>query len=189
MREGKQLKVWDKPVRLFHWLLVAIVIVLFVTEDDLLSLHISAGYGLGVLLTFRIIWGFVGTDFARFSSFLYTPTEILGYLYTLLSGSPRRYLGHNPAGGAMVFTLVIFLFVNLLLGLLAQPDGLWLFALQPSIYTNRALFESLHEWLADFTLILITLHVLGVAVSSLMHRENLVLAMITGRKRIGDERD
>jgi cytochrome b len=105
----KTVKVWDLFVRFFHWSLVAGVIAQLTTAEDLKSVHAAAGYIIIVLLILRIIWGFVGPVHARFTNFIYPPADILAYLRGLIQRRPMHYTGHNPAGGAMVCTLLFFL--------------------------------------------------------------------------------
>jgi cytochrome b len=196
-----EIKVWDPFVRLFHWSLVATFAVAYVTGDDESRLHVWSGYAILALVAARIVWGVVGTRHARFRDFVYPPRIILGYARSLLLLSARRYLGHNPLGGAMVVALLIMLALTGWSGYLLLPaDGseraalpagqmMQLAPIAPAFangkHRTRAdkwLMET-HEALAEFTLFLVALHIAGVLVSSLVHRENLVRAMITGRKR------
>ena len=108
--------VWDPLVRLFHWSLVSAFFIAYFTEDDLLDLHVYAGYFIAGLLSFRLIWGFVGSRHARFSDFVKRPGEVWAYLKSLLTLHPKRYLGHNPAGGAMVIGLLVSLLLTTLSG-------------------------------------------------------------------------
>lgn len=103
------IKVWDLPLRLFHWLLVAGFFVAYLTEDDLLTVHVWAGYLVTGLLVFRLVWGFIGNDYARFSSFLCSPAKSIAYFKDLLALKTQRYIGHNPAGAAMIVLLPVSL--------------------------------------------------------------------------------
>ncbi len=121
--ENAAVRTWDPLVRLSHWTMVVTFFIAYFTEEDLLSLHVWAGYVLGVVVLLRIVWGFVGPPHARFTDFLYRPREVVVYLRDLLTLRGKRYLGHSPAGGAMV--------VLLLTGMLATVgSGLVLYAIE-----------------------------------------------------------
>jgi cytochrome b len=166
-------KTWDPFVRVFHWTLLALVIVALVTSDEMESVHIAVGYGIAILLALRLVWGVVGPRNARFASFVRSPREVLAYLRDVGRLRAKRYLGHNPAGGVMIVALLVALIGTAVTGYMVTADAYW----------GAKWVEKLHEALAYGTLALVGLHVLGVAVSSFLHRENLVKAMWTGRKR------
>jgi cytochrome b len=166
-------KVWDPFVRVFHWTLMMLFVIAFVTGDEAEGVHIVAGYGIAILLALRLVWGFIGPRHARFSSFVRSPRNVLGYLRDVANLKARRHLGHNPAGGVMIAALLAALIGTAVTGYMMTTDAYW----------GAKWVEKLHEALADGTLVLAGLHVLGVAASSLLHRENLVKAMWTGRKR------
>jgi cytochrome b len=166
-------KVWDLYVRVFHWSLVALFALAYVTGDEIEKVHIAAGYAIAGLLALRIVWGFFGSRHARFSDFVRSPREALCYLRDVVLLRARRYIGHNPAGGLMVITLILMLAGACVTGYLMTTDAYW---------GSKAL-EEVHELLANATLGLVVLHVLGVVAASFEHRENLIKAMITGRKR------
>jgi cytochrome b len=200
--------VWDFAVRLFHWSLVTTFFIAFFTEDELLWLHVWAGYAVGGLVAFRIVWGLVGTRHARFTDFIYGPGRVMGYLRNMLHFRTRRYLGHNPAGGAMIIALLLVLSTTVWSGLesYAIEDNAGPLATtgQAVAGTRQAtspllrliddreeyersggeegLWGEAHELLANFAMFLVVLHIAGVAFASLEHRENLVRAMVTGRK-------
>jgi len=113
MKQGikNEIRVWDPLVRIFHWSLVLAFAVAYLSGDEESDIHIYSGYIILGLLVFRLLWGFVGTRFARFSDFVYSPQAIIKYSKDLLSGSPKHYLGHNPAGGAMIIALLLSLIV------------------------------------------------------------------------------
>ena len=180
------IRVWDPLVRFFHWGLVLAFIFAQATEDDFMSLHSWAGYFILTLLVIRIIWGFVGTRYARFSDFVYPRKTILQFLKDTFAFRARRYIGHNPAGGAMVILLMISLLMTGLTGVLvygaaeqAGPLASWFIG---GSHLWGEIFEELHEFFANFSLLLVFIHVLGVIIESFIHRENLVSAMINGRK-------
>lgn len=187
----KMVRVWDPLVRLFHWGLAGSFAIAFLTEDDLLALHVWAGYLILGLIFIRVLWGFVGTRHARWSDFVKQPTEIFTYLKATIRSRAARYLGHNPAGGAMVVALMLSVTLTGLSGLavygaqeLSGPMAPLLSGLSEG--WAHAL-EDIHEIVANLTLLLVLLHLAGVALASLQHRENLVRAMITGLKRSGTQ--
>ena len=204
-------KVWDPFVRIFHWSLVAAFAVAYLTGDELLAVHVWAGYAVGGLVLLRVLWGFVGPRHARFADFVFGPRAMLDYLSDLLSFRSRRYIGHSPAGGAMVLALLLGLSVLVgtglatyavrnnagpLAGIVTAGLGLATSAIaDESSDESRSAeggrkdakrpggaWKEIHEIMANFVLMLAGLHVLGVIFSSVIHRENLIRAMITGRK-------
>ena len=118
MMKPTQVKVWDPAVRFFHWSLVSAFVIAYITEEDLLSVHTWAGYLIVGLLVVRIIWGFIGTQYARFSDFVHSPSTIIQFLKNTLALRAKRYLGHNPAGGAMVMLLIFSLLATTTSGIL-----------------------------------------------------------------------
>jgi cytochrome b len=171
--ERNRILVWDLPLRLFHWLLAASFFGAFVTAEAerYRDAHALLGYTVLALLAFRLVWAFAGTRYARLSSFTFAPSAAWRYLTSLLKGKPQRYVGHNPAGSWVVYALV-------LLGLVAGVSG---HALQ--IRAGGHWVEELHEGASSAMLALVFVHIVGVVVSSFLHRENLVRAMLTGYKR------
>lgn len=183
MRDDDVVKVWDPLVRVFHWALVTVFAVAFLTEDEWLDLHVLAGYTVLGLVGLRLVWGVIGTRHARFRDFVRRPSAVLAYLGDLLRGRARRYLGHNPAGGAMIVALLAGLALSAATGLLVYgaSEAAGPFAGLVGAGWAEPL-EAVHEVLANLTLILAGAHVAGVLASSLLHRENLVRAMVTGTK-------
>jgi cytochrome b len=186
MTESSQIKVWDPLVRFFHWALVSAFTIAYITEEDFLTIHSWAGYLILMLLCIRLAWGFIGTPYARFSNFAYSPKNIIQFLKDTLRLSAKRYIGHNPAGGAMVFLLMFSLLITttsgvILLGAEEQAGPLAHWFTQPeSMWAD--ILEEAHEFFANFTLFLVFVHIAGVLVESLIHKENLVSAMLTGFK-------
>jgi cytochrome b len=166
-------KIWDPFVRVFHWSLVASFLVAWITAEDVRVLHEWAGYAAGSLIGLRLIWGMIGTRFARFSQFIRSPFAVAAYLRDIISGREARYLGHNPVGGLMILALIVTMATVCLTGWMQTTDA----------YFGVDWVEEVHEAVASLMLGLVGIHVLGVVVTSLRHRENLVRAMITGRKR------
>lgn len=190
MKHENTVKIWDPFVRIFHWGLVATFVVAYVTEEELLSIHTLAGYVLLGLLSLRLVWGFIGTRHARFSDFTYSLSSIRTFLTDTLYLRAKRYIGHNPAGGAMIFLLMTSLLLTSFTGLAiyaaaeqAGPLAGWL--TNSSEFTKEALEET-HEFFANFTLFLVFIHIAGVLVESFIHRENLAKSMVTGHKRALD---
>ena len=186
MSESLQIKVWDPLVRFYHWALVSAFIIAYITEEDFLTIHSWAGYLILSLICIRFIWVFIGTPYARFSDFAYSPENIIQFLKDTLRLNAKRYLGHNPAGGAMVFLLMFSLLITTTSGVVllgaeeqAGPVAHW-FAQPESMWAD--VLEEVHEFFANFTLFLVFVHIAGVLVESLIHKENLVSAMITGFK-------
>lgn len=218
--EPKSLKVWDPLVRIGHWGLVAGVLTAYFTGDEMQSIHVTAGYVIVGIVLFRLIWGFVGTKHARFSDFVRGPGAVLAYLKSILSGGSKRFVGHNPAGGAMILALLFSLSVTTGSGLMlfaleegkgplaplvasaeTAPDTAGPLAVHEASYDEdddddghdrgshggenalEDMMEGLHKAFTYLTLGLAGLHVIGVVMSGRAHKENLVAAMITGRKK------
>lgn len=171
--QTKIVTVWDPFVRVAHWSLVGLFAVAFATGDEIEWLHIRVGYAVAALVALRIVWGFVGSRHARFSDFVRSPRETATYLRQAARWKAPRYLGHNPAGGAMVVALLV------MIGGIAATG----FAMTTDTFWGSEWIEDLHVGLVYTTIGLIVLHVSGVVFSGLAHGENLVKAMITGRKR------
>ncbi|MFO1413657.1 MAG: cytochrome b/b6 domain-containing protein [Burkholderiales bacterium] len=171
--EKSRILVWDLPVRVFHWVLAASFAGAFLTAESerVRDVHVALGYTFAGLLAFRVLWGVIGSRHARFASFVRGPGAVLRYLRSLLSSRPEHHVGHNPAGGWAIVAM-------LLLGLAVAASG----------YANHAgwggdWLAELHEGAASAMLALVIVHVAAVFVSSFLHRENLVGAMITGRRQ------
>lgn len=180
-------KIWDIAVRSFHWLLLSAVAITYITEDDLLTVHAYAGYFIAGLISLRLIWGIIGSKHARFTSFVKSPRIVKQYLKEILQFKAKRHLGHNPAGGAMVLLLLLLLSISIISGIAAYATeasaGPLVGHIQilPLFIQNS--LEDIHELFANLTLLLIFLHVAGVAFASLQHKENLVKSMINGYKK------
>ena len=199
--ETSEVPVWDPLVRLFHWTLFVSFCAAWFTEGELFEdlqdrlsgewlqlVHIWAGYTIAGLLAFRVLWGFVGPRYARFSDFVYRPGIVLAYVRDVLTLRARRTLGHNPAGGAMIVALLLGLTATIVTGLAlyGADKGLGPLAAILAESSDEAIdtIKEAHEVATNFTLLLVAGHLLGVVWETLLHRENLVRAMITGRKRV-----
>ena len=195
-----EVPVWDPLVRLFHWTLFISFCAAWFTEGELFEglqdrlngewlqlVHIWAGYAIAGLLVFRVLWGFVGPRYARFSDFVYSPRVVLAYVRDVLTLRARRTLGHNPAGGAMIVALLLGLTATVVTGLAlyGADKGLGPLAAMLAESSDAVIdtIKEAHEVATNFTLLLVAGHLLGVVWETLLHRENLVRAMITGRKR------
>lgn len=197
--------VWDIAVRLFHWSLVVSFIVAYLTGDDESNIHVYAGYIILGLVVFRIIWGFIGTKYARFKDFIYCPSEIINHAKGLFTGKVKTYIGHNPLGGLMVLALLFTLVLTVVSGLkvygaegygpLAQVNTSYFIssanASNPDGDNDKdhedndeeELWEEIHEFFSNLMILLIVFHIVGVIISSKIENENLVKAMITGYKK------
>lgn len=182
--DGKiEITVWDPLLRIFHWSLVFFVLLAFVTEDDWLYLHSFSGYAIIGLLVFRLCWGFIGSYHARFRNFVVSPVRAWQYTTSLLKPNPKHYLGHNPAGAIMIIALLLVLGLTVFSGTVAlATEGLGPLASTWLAGLSGHWMEELHEAMANLLLLLIAIHLGGVVISSLLHRENLIRAMITGNK-------
>lgn len=228
MNQSNTIQVWDILVRIFHWSLVLAFIVAYMSSEEENPLHIYSGYAVLGLICFRVIWGIVGSRYARFSNFIYSPASVMGYLKSARAGQPQHYLGHNPLGGWMVMALLTTLFVVTLSGLMvyqieeaqegrevaSTSGGLTLISAANAEQERESenetednerellkadaesedkeseageageeFWEEIHEISSNFMLFLIALHLLGVVQASRLHKENLVIAMLTGKKR------
>jgi cytochrome b len=188
MKSQESIKVWDLPLRIFHWLLVAGFFIAYLTEDELLTVHVWAGYLVFGLLLFRLVWGFIGNDYARFSNFLYSPVKSVIYVKDVIALKAKRYLGHNPAGAAMIMLLLLSLLMTSITGFAVYGADQGAGPLANIIgSTNEELWEEVHEFFANFTLLLVFIHIAGVIVESFIHRENLAKAMWNGYKKSPDK--
>ena len=179
-----QIYVWDPFVRLFHWTLVVAFTVAYLTEDDLLTVHVWAGYLVGGLIVARVIWGFVGPAHARFADFLCSPADTLRYVRDLVLFRAQRHLGHSPGGGAMVILLLLFLAATVVTGLVVYGGEQQAGPLAGMFTKDTGeSVEEVHELLANITLGLVLAHIAAVVLASFVHGENLVRAMFTGYKR------
>ena len=186
-----EIRVWDPLVRTGHWLLATAVIIAWFVDEPL-WLHTWLGYIAIALVLVRIVWGFIGPDYARFASFVRGPRVTFSYFAELIRFSSKRYLGHSPAGAVMIIALLVMVAVTAVTGMasLAATRGEGPLA---GVITKveratteedqELLIEEIHETAANVTMVLVLLHIAGVALTSFAHHENLVAAMITGRKR------
>lgn len=181
-------RVWDLPVRLFHWTLVALMVLLFASGEvmeDAMQLHQNAGLALLALVMFRILWGFVGSTYARFGQFLRGPVAALRYARSMVEARPHFVAGHNPLGGWMVVGLLLLLPLQVVLGLFSNDDIMFEGPLASVISKEASdLITGLHEDLFHVLLVMVVLHVAAVVWHKLFKGENLVIPMFTGRKAL-----
>lgn len=169
--EPETLKVWDPFVRVFHWSLVAAFFGAYFIEGGDRAHQVLGYIALGLVVA-RIVWGFIGTKYARFAQFVPSPRRLLAYVSEAIRHSEARCLGHNPAGAVMILALIGAVIATSVSGWMLTTD----------VYWGDEFVEELHELSANVTVALVGLHVAGAIYESIRHRENLVLAMITGRK-------
>ena len=173
--------IWDLPTRVFHWLLAVCVLGAWLTAESerTLMLHLALGYSAGVLVAWRLIWGFVGSRYARFSNFVRSPAAAFAYLRGYLPAAraagqtqtQTHYLGHNPAGGWAVLALLVVVLLSVATGWVSYQDD------------SLELWSELHELVGNGIMVLVGVHIAAVIATSLLHRENLVRAMVNGYKR------
>ncbi len=210
---NNKIYVWDTLVRFIHWTLVLAFVIAYLSGDEESLLHAYSGYYILGLVAIRIVWGFIGSRHARFSDFIYSPAAVIDYLKALISSKHsgtkiKKFIGHNPAGGWMVITLLLSLLATGYSGLkvyglegngplainatninLQQHQGHFIKVTEiendeeaEGDDDSEEFWEEIHEFLANFTVLLIVLHISGVLLSSRKHKQNLVKSMITGFK-------
>jgi cytochrome b len=183
-----QLKVWDVPVRLFHWALVLLFAFMFFSGksgSDWMEWHMRSGYAILALVLFRILWGFAGSTHARFSSFLAGPSACIAFARKLLARAPAHSAGHNPLGGWMVLAMLLALLVQTGTGLFANDDLLSegpLAALISKATSDQ--ISRIHSWNFNLLLLLAGLHLIAVLYHAGFMKENLIGAMFTGMKHL-----
>jgi cytochrome b len=170
-------EVWDLPLRIFHWALAASVLIAWFSANILDTVHEIAGYTVLVLIAFRIVWGFTGTRYSRFQNSVQSLRTVLLHLWQFAHGQSGRYLGLNPAGAAMSYALLVLLAVSTVSGWMQITER----------FFGVDWVEKLHTYSSNLVLLLAVLHVLGVLLTCALQKENLVRAMITGKKRARDE--
>ena len=205
VNKREYVKVWDLFVRISHWSLVILVAIAFLSGDEKSLIHMYSGYVILGIVALRFVWGFIGGRYARFANFIYPPNRAIQYIRELIQGTPKYYIGHNPAAGWMVLFLLI-----MLASVCATGHMVYKFNKQGTTAHNIAItgyaradsddhryeesehygreseedefWEEVHEGTSSVLFILILLHISGALASSRLHHENLVKAMITGFK-------
>jgi cytochrome b len=168
--------VWDPIVRLCHWTLVAAFTIAFLTHESEWQrlTHVNAGYVAATVIFIRIIWGFLNTGYAKFESFPPDPERAIRYTFKIFHGKAKPFVGHNPAGSLVIYLMLGTGILTVTSGFLVYNDG-WL-------WNNPAYLQDLHFFSAWSWLTLIGFHITGVITESFLHKENLILAMVTGVK-------
>ena len=189
---GTKIRVWDRFVRFFHWsLVISFTLSYWSAKAGKHELHAVLGYFVVGLVLARLFWGLYGSRHARFSNFIHAPAAVLHYLKAIASGHPRRYLGHNPAGGIMVVALlaalVFITFTGLTVLAVIDFDGPLLGMMKTMTDQEAYAAWSSHAYAVNIILAMVGLHLLGVILASFQHKENLVHAMITGLKYPDEE--
>jgi cytochrome b len=179
-----QVKVWDLPVRIFHWLLVLLLVSQYVTvKANYMTLHLYGGYTILALLLFRIVWGFVGGTHARFGDFLYGPGAVIGYMRSLPKRQAMKFAGHNPLGGYSVLLMLIAILLQAATGLFSNDDVMTEGPLTQWISKETSdWISTIHRYNFYVILALVTAHLAAVLFYLFYKAENLVKAMFTGNK-------
>jgi len=184
--QPKTLKIWDLPVRLFHWSLVSLFIAAYITNalgTSYFKYHLWCGYAIIVLVSFRIIWGLVGTYHARFSNFVRNPITTLKYAISVVKKNEKHYVGHNPLGAVMVIVLLIAILVQAVTGLFTNDEIFNTGPLYGYISDSLSLqLTSLHRQLFYWILGAVVLHILAVLIHVFFKHDNIIKAMFTGKK-------
>lgn len=194
-RQGKPqtVRVWDLPVRVFHWLLAALIVVSFTTAQiggNAMQIHELSGFTILTLVLFRVLWGIFGSTHARFSDFVRHPRQAIEYARSLRQGRPLFYAGHNPLGGWMIVALLLCLLVQTGTGLFANDDIMTEGPLFDWVSKRTSdLLSRIHEINFYVLLVLITLHIAAALYYLWGKRENLILPLFTGRKQVREAQD
>jgi cytochrome b len=181
-----QVYVWDLPTRLFHWTLLLLIGFQWASAEiggNLMDYHLLGGYAILALLLFRVLWGFVGSHYSRFVTFLSGIPATLGYLKSMKNGTAERHLGHNPLGGWMILALLALIGALGITGLFANDDVVTEGPLMHFISKEASdLLTAVHHVGFNILLALVALHVIAVYAHLVFKRENLIRPMFTGRK-------
>ena len=172
--QAATVRVWDLPLRICHWALAASVLVAWFSANVYDAVHEASGYLVMGLVAFRLVWGFAGTAHARFAQFVRPPGVVLRYLRDLACGRVTRHVGHNPAGAAMTLLLLALLTIGTISGWMQLTER----------FFGVTWVELVHAYASNLVLVVAIVHVLGVLLMCALQKENLMRAMITGRKAV-----
>ena len=166
--------VWDMPVRVFHWSLALSFAGAWLTaESEYWKLwHVSFGYSMALLIGFRLVWGLLGTRYARFTQFVRGPSAVKAYFLSYLQGKPQHHVGHNPAGALAILAIMATVLVTVATGYATYEELGWDW------------LQDMHEAMASLLMGIVVIHIAAVLLTSVVHKENLVRAMLTGKKMI-----
>ena len=182
------IKVWDLPIRLFHWSVVICFAVSWGSVelfDNAMQVHLYAGYAMLTLVLFRVIWGFIGSGTARFSQFITGLRPTMAYASTLLKPRPSYYLGHNPLGGWAVMAMLALLILQAMTGLFANDDLLTSGPLAHWVGKDWSdTISEVHQIAFNFLLAVIGIHIVAVLFYRFFKHNNLIVTMITGYKSL-----
>lgn len=186
---SNEMVVWDRVTRLFHWCFASTILGAWVSAElNYMEIHYLLGYLLTLLLAIRIPWGFIGGHYSRFRHFIYSPSETWSYIQSSFRGEPKHYTGHNPAGAAMVYVLLLTGLTLVLTGHInlasIEFEGPLVSLINPISDDTSEINYEIHELASNLICLLVPLHIAGALVASYQHKENLIKAMITGIKRV-----
>lgn len=174
MKTENKVLIWDVPTRIFHWLLVcgfvaaAFIAFVFGEHSPFFPYHALIGLILGVMVVLRVVWGFVGTKYARFTSFFFSPSAVLNYVTEVLRGVGTSHIGHNPGSAYAIFAMLVMMIGLPVSGIMMGRGG--------------EVFEEVHEFFAYAMIAVVLIHMLGVALHTIRHNENITASMIHGQK-------
>ena len=179
------MRAWDLPTRVFHWAVVALVTVSWVSVDNgFMRLHLASGLGLMTLLLSRLAWGIVGSTTARFAEFVTGPRRVIGYLKSLATGDSPHFVGHNPAGGWMVVLMIALLLAQVATGLFANDGVHFNGPLASQVSADRSDWVTgLHATLFNVLLLVVWIHLVAIFFYLWVKGDNLIRPMISGEKQ------
>ena len=181
--------IWGLPTRIFHTCLVLFIAITWISaEDDFMQIHSAFGYAVGILVIFRLIWGVIGPKYSHFRDFNFSIKNAIEFSKNVFTHINKKYLGHNPAASIVLFIMLFIIIIAVITGVLAlgEQEAKGFFSnLSNTSLKSMELFEGLHEFFADFMLVFIFMHVVGVLTDRLLHKEDgTAKSILTGYKNI-----